>query len=224
MDKNKSIMSVLSKLSIAVLFATFISCSGDNESEEPYQFPLKLKAGETYSLNVTNAELQEKNDFVFYLDGNVVNASHVGHHRTLLTSDERAFYLDVTVSASETLYDDLKVFIGAERSEIEKVFGEAVEENAQGTCTYESIGLEDKVQVAYEYGRAKILSITFNEMWTDRLWNHLSDRYALLAERDNDALYADALSAVGAETIVYVQWDRRKAMVTYMSVDTYNDI
>ena len=218
-------MTILSKLSLAV-FSTllFVSCTGDNESEEPYQFPLEMKAGETYSLNVTNAKLQENNDFVFYMEGNVVKANHVGHHRTLLTSDDRTFYLDVTVSPNTTFYVDLRDFIGAERSEIEKILGDAIEENSVGTCTYEGLGVEDEIQIAYEYGKAKVLSITFSSLWEEDVWEHLEDRYALLEDRDNDALMADGLSADDAETIVYVQWNMRKIMVSYMSVDTYERI
>ena len=207
------------------LSVAIASCSDDNSSNEPFDFPLEMNVGETHTLNVNNVKLQERNDFVFYMEnGNVIKANHTGHHRTLVTSDEETFYLDVTVSQNETLYVDLRDFIGMERSEIEKMFGNAVEENLQGTCTYEGTDLEDKIQVNYEYGKAKILSITFDEMWTDRLREHLSDRYALLVERNNEALYADWTDLDNAETIVYLQWNMRKIMATYMSIETYNDI
>lgn len=207
---------VLFLLPLLAALLVFSGCS-DDEDGGAKNVKIEIETGETYQLDYNNVELSDKNDFVFYLTGgNTIVGRHEGSHKTTAVSDEGSFNLEVVVSPSHTLYVDLKGFIGAEKSELEKIFGEPIKENAQGTCTYGALGVEEDTQIAYENGKAVALAITFKSSYASDLGEHLADRYTLLSSRNTQAMYGDADNLEDCEVLVNVQWNNSYIMASYV--------
>jgi hypothetical protein len=210
----KKVLFLLAMLPVLV----FSACSDDDEKLQDQS--VVIKTGEIYTLDCPNVQLQNSNDFIFsLLDGNKIKGEHVGEFETMANSNGTSFKLSVTVEPLHTLYLDLKDFLGMSRENIEKVFGKPLSTNQQGTSVYKGLGIEDKIQIAYDNNKAYLGVVTLKSSFASELGKHLADRYVFFSEQGGQMLYMDALKYEDAEYLAMVTVGLRTTSIMYIGKD-----
>lgn len=182
---------------------------------------ISIKVGAKYEINATG-NWTTTNDFVASVSNEgIVEAKHIG--QCVISNGE--IKCNVRVSASTTLYTEPVLQWGMSKSKLISIEGDdyKVSGNSIGYMTNSSTA-PLKIY-AFQNDRLYVSGVVVKISSSERLSNHLLDRYQPIDVDGSSNLFIDAYSLEKATTIVYMElYTVEYWAVMYMNIDYFNSL
>ena len=216
--KAKSLIRILLVVAMCVLLIS--SCALKPEYVD-IPTSLSLSVGETYDFGLEVSSLSSDNDFVATIEHGAVVARHAGKCIIRVSNDLEESICNVTVSPNTTLYSEPIRWWGISKSALISVEGYDYKE------TDNIIGyMMNSSTVPVKMFSSCIIVNTFSsEPLSERLSEHLHDRYQPIAAEGDRYMFMDSYSMERAETIVYmIIYSSDYRAVIYMDINYFESI
>lgn len=222
----KLLLPILSVFAFTV--SLLPSCTLKSEYPADIEIPtsISLSVGETYDLGLESSSWSSKNDFVAQIgtDG-VVTAKHVGKCTVMFSNFRQTLRCEVTVFPNTTLYSEPIQQWGMRKSQLISIEGHDYKEsdNSIGYMTDNS-SAPMKIY-AFEDDRLFASGVVVKISSSERLADHLLERYQPVALEGTRSLFIDSYSLDEAETVVYMEvYSLEYWAVMYMDIDYFNSM
>ena len=181
-----------------VLFCAviFSSCSKEEiKKKETLEINIESDGGK-YSFASNNIEVEiSPNEYYAEVNNNTIVGKYAGNTRATIISNNTTYKCYITVIPSFTYYVDMAIYLGFDRSEIEKMYGSPLRVK-KSTCYYAPLLSslpEEEVAFTYIDNKVTMCASYFSLFKMANVTKHLQQRYATYTIKDNIVLYGNAI-------------------------------
>ena len=222
----KQLLLILSVFAFTV--SLLPSCTLKSEYAEDMELPasVSLSVGETYDFGAESSSWSSNNDFIASIskDG-IVTAKHTGECKIKYSNFFQTLICKVTVSPNVTLYDEPILQWGMSKSKLISI--EGTDYKVSGNTLGYMINSSTIPLKVYAFENEKLYSsvVVVKISSSERLADHLIDRYQPIVVEGTSNLFIDAYSQEEATTVVYMKlYTTEYWAVMYMDIDYFDSM
>lgn len=225
--KAKLLIQALSVAVPAVLLIS--SCTLESDEYVTVDIPssLSLSVGESYDFGQESSSLSSNNDFVITVEEDgVAVAKHAGKCQIRFSNYWQESTCAVTVFPNTTLYSEPIRQWGMRKSALISIEGDNYRDADNNTIGYmmDSSTVPLKIY-AFEDDALIVSGVVVKISSSERLAEHLLDRYQPIVAEGNSYLFIDSYSLNGATTAVYMTiYSTEYWAVMYMDINYFESM
>jgi len=213
----------MKKFILCTVLVSFIlsSCGSDSDDDRVFEknIDVNINVGETYSLDKGDYMIESVSDeFIadVSIDGTIKGA-HAGQAAVVMKGRGYTYNLNVVVGSKNTLFTDLKAYLGLSEGKILEIFG--VPDRISGSVySYTKKSEGNQTVFAFDKNnKVEIAGITFGLSYAERVSKHLVDRYMYIGEEDGVMALVDAYEPETYKTFVTCEVTRYNIQLMYFT-------
>lgn len=184
----------------------FSSCSSDSDDDKVFEkdIDVTINVGETYSLDKGDYMVESVSD-EFIAEASVdgtIKGLHAGEALVVMKGKGYTYNMNVVVESKNTLFTDLKTYLGASEDKILDIFG-TPDRISGSVYSYTRKSEGNQTVFAFNAGkRVEIAGITFGYSYAERVGKHLADRYLYVGESDGVLAFVDSYDVENYKTFI----------------------
>lgn len=217
-------------LLMALGMLAFTACTDDKPGKDPNgntddtatktTLDVKIKTGETYRIKegVFLTTTVAPNDFVATMNNIEIRGVHAGKTKIVAIADGHTYTYNVEVTAANTLYVDMAIYLGQSKESIIKLYGEPTHTEGSSSLfgPLNSLSPETGNIFTFDANNKVIACNVYFPLSSGlAIVAHLKDRYEIFTNEDNTSMMGDAMDITKCNVILLYDYSESPLSVFY---------